>query len=117
MTHDTDGTDGHPRPLTAPEEIERLTLHALLQGQKLVELETTVRQLQTALDSRLIIERAKGILAERYDLSIDQAFALLREAARTSRRQLRELARDVVETPRRISPADIVEGLRRLDYS
>jgi AmiR/NasT family two-component response regulator len=116
LTHDTDGTDGHPGPLTAPEEIERLTLHAVLQGQKLVELEARVRQLQTALDSRLIIERANGILAERYDLSIDQAFALLRDAARTSRRPLRQLARDVVEAPRRFSPAEIVEGLRRLDY-
>ncbi len=115
MTHDTDGTDGHPGPLTEHEEIQRLTLHALLRGQKLAELETQVGQLQGALDSRLIIERAKGILAERYDLSIDQAFALLRESARTSRRPLRQLARDVVETPRRISPADIVEGLRRLD--
>ena len=116
MTHDTDGTDGHRGPLTAHEEIERLTLHALVQGQKLAELETTVQQLQTALDSRLIIERANGILAERYELSIDQAFALLRDAARTSRRPLRQLASDVVETPRRISPADIVEGLRRMDY-
>jgi AmiR/NasT family two-component response regulator len=116
LTHDTDGTDGHPGSLTAHEEIERLTLHALVQGQKLAELETTVQQLQTALDSRLIIERANGILAERYDLSIDQAFALLRDAARTSRRPLRQLASDVVERPRRISPADIVEGLGRLDY-
>ena len=116
MTHDTDGTDGHPGPRTTQEEIERLTLHTLVQGQKLVELETTVQQLQTALDSRLIIERANGILAERYDLSIDQAFELLREAARTSRRPLRGLANDVVAAPRRFSPAEIVEGIRRLEY-
>jgi AmiR/NasT family two-component response regulator len=117
LTHDTDGTDRHAGPLTAQEEIERLTLHALLQGQKLVELEARVRQLQTALDSRLIIERANGILAERYDLSIDQAFALLRDAARTNRRQLRAVAGEVVDAPRRFSSADIVETLRRLNYS
>ena len=116
MAHDRDGTDGHPGPLTMQEEIERLTLHAVFQGQKLVELETTVKQLRTALDSRVIIERANGILAERYDLSIDQAFELLRDAARTSRRPLRGLARDVVDTPRRFSPAEILEGLRRLQY-
>ena len=115
MTQDSDGTDGDQGPLTAREEIEGLTLHALVQGQKLVELEATVQQLQSALDSRLIIERANGILAERYDLSIDHAFALLRDAARTSRRPLRQLAGSVVEAPRRISPAEIVEGLARLD--
>jgi AmiR/NasT family two-component response regulator len=113
VARETDGTDGQPGPITALEEIERLTLQAHGQGQRIAELETTVRQLQTALDSRLIIERANGILAERFDLSIEDGFALLRRSARTSRRPLHELARDVVESPRRFSPSEIVEAIER----
>jgi len=108
---ETDGTDGQPGQRTALEEIERLTLHAHGQGERIAELEKTVRQLQTALDTRLVIERANGILAERFDLSIDDGFALLRRAARSSRRALQELAQDVVESPRRFSPAEIVDAI------
>jgi AmiR/NasT family two-component response regulator len=113
VAKETYGTDGQAGPITALEEIERLTLQAHGQGQRVAELETTVRQLQTALDSRLVIERANGILAERFDLSIDDGFALLRRAARTSRRPLQALARDVVESPRQFSPAEIVNAIER----
>jgi AmiR/NasT family two-component response regulator len=44
----------------------------------------------------VIIEQAKGILAERGQLDLAQAFALLRGHARTSNRRLSDLARDVV---------------------
>src|SRR6202162_4488331 len=49
-------------------------------------------QLQTALNSRVIIEQAKGKLAERLRLHMDQAFNLLRDHARTSNRRLSDLA-------------------------
>ena len=114
MTQHTDGTDGHHGPLTAPDEIERLALDALRQRKKLDELAARVLQLQAALDSRIVLERANGILAERYDLPIDEAFALLREAARNSRRRIRDVATDIVEAPREFSPAEIVDALRRL---
>lgn len=53
--------------------------------------------LQRALTSRIVIEQAKGILAERLHLDVDAAFALLRKAARDRQRRLHELARAVVE--------------------
>ncbi len=59
-------------------------------------------QLQAALNSRVIIEQAKGKLAERLGLDMDQAFALLRDRARTSNRRLSDLAQAVIdgtETP------------------
>ena len=49
-------------------------------------------QLQTALNSRVIIEQAKGKLAERLHLDMDQSFALLRDHARSRNRRLSELA-------------------------
>ena len=60
------------------------------------ELRERVDQLQGALDSRVVIEQAKGILAERFQLGVDEAFLLLRRAARTHRLQLRALAEQVV---------------------
>jgi GAF domain-containing protein len=52
-------------------------------------------QLQVALDSRVLIERAKGALMERERLDDQEAFTHLRRAARSSGRRLSEVAREV----------------------
>ena len=52
-------------------------------------------QLQTALDSRSLIERAKGALMERERLDEQEAFTHLRRAARSSGRKLSEVAAEV----------------------
>jgi GAF domain-containing protein len=52
-------------------------------------------QPQTALDSRGLIERAKGALMERERLDDQEAFTHLRRAARSSGRKLTEVAREV----------------------
>jgi hypothetical protein len=56
-----------------------------------------VEHLQRALSSRVPIEQAKGILAERRGCSVEEAFELLRSAARRSSRRLHDVAREVVE--------------------
>jgi hypothetical protein len=61
-------------------------------------LERTI-QLQTALESRVAIEQAKGMLAERLDVTVDEAFAFLRSAARSQGLKLAVLAAEVVESP------------------
>lgn len=58
--------------------------------------ETVNQQLQTALNTRLIIEQAKGVLAERGAVDMDRAFNLLRQHARRTNRRLADLAREVV---------------------
>ncbi|ATL29213.1 ANTAR domain-containing response regulator [Streptomyces formicae] len=58
---------------------------------------TLAAQLERALSSRVIIEQAKGVLATRRRLTMDEAFAVLRGYARSRRRQLNEVAREVVE--------------------
>lgn len=55
-------------------------------------------QLQHALDSRVVIEQAKGVLAERQNISIDHAFTLLRSHARRTGARLRDVANGVVAT-------------------
>jgi transcriptional regulator with GAF, ATPase, and Fis domain len=69
----------------------------LLQARAIRHRETLAEQLQTALNSRIIIEQAKGVIAERRHLDMDQSFTLLRGTARTSNRRLYELARAVVD--------------------
>jgi hypothetical protein len=66
--------------------------------------------LQRALDSRIVIEQAKGVLAERFGLDVDDAFALLRRAARSHRLRVRELAEAVVSSCE--TPAPIIETVR-----
>jgi hypothetical protein len=60
-------------------------------------LERTI-QLQTALDSRIVIEQAKGILAERHGTTPDKAFDEMRKEARSRRMKLHDLATGIVAT-------------------
>ncbi len=53
-------------------------------------------QLQSALNSRVAIERAAGIVAGRYGLDIDAAFDRIRRRARDERRRLSDLAQEIV---------------------
>jgi hypothetical protein len=54
------------------------------------------RQLEEALGSRIVIEQAKGVLAERFGIGVDEAFELLRGSARSGRRNLHDFAAEVV---------------------
>jgi AmiR/NasT family two-component response regulator len=56
-------------------------------------------QLEHALESRIVIEQAKGVLAERWGVRPDQAFEALRSAARMNRIRIHDLAVRVVASP------------------
>lgn len=70
----------------------------ILQERALRRGEILTEQLQTALNSRIVIEQAKGILAEHAgnDLTMDGAFDALRGYARAHNQRLSELATDIV---------------------
>lgn len=70
---------------------------ALLQERAVRESQGVTQQLQNALSSRVVIEQAKGVLAERAQISVDAAFAYLRDYARNSNRRLGEIAAEVVD--------------------
>jgi GAF domain-containing protein len=69
----------------------------LLQHRAIHRRDVLTEQLQTALNSRVLIEQAKGILAERLQVDMDQAFTALRHGARSNNRRLSELARAIVD--------------------
>jgi GAF domain-containing protein len=72
---------------------------ALLQERAIHRGEILTEQLQGALNSRVVIEQAKGLVAGRHDLDVDQAFNLLRNYARGHNRRLVDLAHEIVSDP------------------
>lgn len=56
-----------------------------------------INQLETALESRIVIEQAKGVLAARLSIGVEEAFARLRDYARSQHRKLTDLASDVAQ--------------------
>ncbi|WP_166788940.1 MULTISPECIES: GAF and ANTAR domain-containing protein [unclassified Cryobacterium] len=69
---------------------------SLVQQQTIRNQGTVNGQLQQALKSRILIEQAKGVLAQRHGVSIDAAFSLLRTYARASSSKLHDIADGVV---------------------
>ncbi|MDQ1464396.1 MAG: hypothetical protein QOC73_1337 [Actinomycetota bacterium] len=69
----------------------------ILQERALRESEQVAAQLQVALVSRVVLEQAKGVLAERGELNMDDAFQVLRKYARDHNQRLQEVSRGIVE--------------------
>lgn len=68
----------------------------LLQERAISRGELLVEQLQGALNSRIVIEQAKGVVAQANGVSVDEAFTLIRTYARNHNVRLTDLARRVV---------------------
>jgi AmiR/NasT family two-component response regulator len=68
----------------------------LLQERAIRSRDLLAEQLQAALHSRVLIEQAKGVLAERIGLEVDAAFTLMRTHARRHQIPLRAVAADVI---------------------
>ena len=93
------GTDA---PFTADEmdiaqAMAEMAAIGLIQERALRERSLLTEQLQAALTSRVILEQAKGMLAEYLKVTVDDAFQLLRNYARNWNRKLSDVARDVVD--------------------
>jgi GAF domain-containing protein len=69
---------------------------AILQHRATREAQVLNEQLDHALNSRIVIEQAKGMVAERRGLDMEQAFAALRTYARNNNLRLADVARDVI---------------------
>jgi GAF domain-containing protein len=89
-----DGLD--PAVARAARALVDIATIGILQERAVRQQEVVAGQLQVALNSRVTIEQAKGILAERLQMTPDQAFVLLRGYSRNHNRPLTQLAADVV---------------------
>src|SRR3954449_3590406 len=82
---------------TAPQSVQGAIEIALRRHREAEELAGKVDQLEGALERRVIIERAKGILMERHRTDESGAFALLRDSARSNRRRVVDVAQAVID--------------------
>jgi len=71
----------------------------LLQERAIRRGEILTEQLQGALNSRIIIEQAKGAIAQIRGVSVDEAFTMIRGYARRTNRRLVDVAHAVVTNP------------------
>jgi GAF domain-containing protein len=69
---------------------------AVLQHRAVLEAQVLNEQLNIALNSRILIEQAKGVLSERASLNMEQSFAVLRNHARNHNLRLADVATDVI---------------------
>jgi GAF domain-containing protein len=94
---------GREVPLTdrALEAVSRFAAFAVVPVANMYIYESAVERathLQTALDSRAVIDQAKGILMERFKLTADQAFQVLTRVSMESNTKVRDVAEHFVQT-------------------
>ena len=68
----------------------------ILQERHIRSANVVAEQLQRALDSRILIEQAKGVLAATMNTTMNDAFAIMRTYARDRNLPLRQVAEDVI---------------------
>jgi AmiR/NasT family two-component response regulator len=69
---------------------------SILQERTIKEATLVNEQLQRALNSRVLIEQAKGVIANRSEVTIEEAFRRLRSSARSNSQSLQETASQVI---------------------
>ena len=80
---------------TNPEAVQGAIEVALRRHREVARLAEKVEQLESALDRRALIERAKGILMERHEVDERAAFELMRDQARSTNVRVVDVARAV----------------------
>ena len=99
-----------PGPLPEPDlalgqALADVATIGILQERAVRHSEIVTEQLQTALTSRIVIEQAKGVLAQHHGLSMDSAFDRLRRYTRARNLRLAEVARQLATSE--LNPAAI----------
>ena len=100
-----------PADISAGRALADMAAIGLCQAWAMRDARVVADQLQHALDSRVAIEQAKGMLAQRAAMGIDQAFSCLRSYARTTKRRLADVAGEVVSGA--LNPDVVLSDSRR----
>jgi transcriptional regulator with GAF, ATPase, and Fis domain len=96
----------NPKDLTLGQALADVASVAIIQDRAANDQEMVNKQLQGALQSRIVIEQAKGILAEHGGIDMNAAFAMLRRHARDNNLRLNAVATSLVE--RRLDPDQLL---------
>lgn len=91
------------RDRAAAQALADVATIALLQERAVTESQTVAEHLRRALNSQVVVEQAKGVLAERTGLSVGDAFELMRSFARSNNRRVVDVATAV--TTGRLDPS------------
>jgi GAF domain-containing protein len=93
----TDVGEMGPADLKVAQAFADVATIAILQHRAAREAQVLAQQLTYALNSRVMLEQAKGILAERLNLDMEQSFATLRNHARNHNLRLSAVAQAVID--------------------
>jgi len=84
------------RDATLVEAMAQMATISVIQHQIAAKQATVNDQLQNALESRMLIEQAKGVLSQLHTVQVDDAFRMMRTYARSTGTKLRDVAENVV---------------------
>ena len=102
-----------PAQLRLGQALADVATIGLMQERVIAEHTVLGEQLQTALNSRVLIEQAKGVLAERAGIGMDEAFHLLRRFARSKGQRLLEVSTLVIDGQLDVAAASAADGAGR----
>lgn len=88
-----------PKDVQILQALADIATIGLLQERTIRRAEQVTEQLQNALNSRIVIEQAKGALARIRGVHVDTAFELIRTYSRSHRLRLGDVARAVLDDP------------------
>lgn len=99
----TAGVVFQPSEVRLVQAIADVATIALLQDRAMTRADTLTEQLQGALNSRILVEQAKGAVSRLRGVDVDEAFDLLRDHAHSTGRRLSDVARSVLADPHTIA--------------
>jgi GAF domain-containing protein len=85
-----------PESLRAGLEVAEIVAVAVANADAHAQLGEQARNMRVAMESRAVIEQAKGVLMAQRHVDADQAFEILREASQRYNRKLRDIALGIV---------------------
>ncbi|TKK89504.1 GAF and ANTAR domain-containing protein [Herbidospora galbida] len=97
--------------VTVAQALADVATIGILNERTLREHQMVTEQLHFALNSRVLLEQAKGMLAERAQIEVGEAFAALRKYARDHNRTLSSVARELIDN--RSGMTDLITAARR----
>ena len=95
----TKGGDFEDHDVTVMQALADVASIALIQERAIHRAEILTEQLQGALNSRIVIEQAKGAIAQARGINVDEAFTVIRGYARSHNQRLTEVAHAIVADP------------------